>query len=278
MNYENIFKNNNIEIRVISELQSLDIIFRNHYSKIMPRLTKYRLGGFIDGRCIGIMTCGYGTRPLHTIRKLFPSLTTKDYFEIGKMCIEESEPKNTESAFLCKVIKWLKINEPNRKVLFTWADGILKKPGYVYQASNFLAGGYVWTDTYISPDGERVHPRTTGSTNMVKISDSKFSRPSKEYLKNNGWRHYQGKLFRYVYFLCDKKEKKRLLKESTVEWNTDYPKEKDLQWKLQDYDNNKWTLVDDICYNQTVNTALNKKVIENKRKLKRYQEPNEFFG
>ena len=57
MNYENIFKNNNIEIRVISELQSLDIIFRNHYSKIMPRLTKYRLGGFIDGRCIGIMTC-----------------------------------------------------------------------------------------------------------------------------------------------------------------------------------------------------------------------------
>ena len=107
----------------------------------MPRLTKYRLGGFIDGRCIGIITCGYGT-PLHTIRKLFPSLTTKDYFEIGKMCIEESEPKNTESAFLCKVIKWLKINEPNRKVLFTWGMGILKR-GYVYQSAKFFVRVYV---------------------------------------------------------------------------------------------------------------------------------------
>lgn len=35
-NYTNTFKNNNIVIKPIDEISSLEIIFRNHYSKVMP--------------------------------------------------------------------------------------------------------------------------------------------------------------------------------------------------------------------------------------------------
>lgn len=280
MKLDNTFKNNNIVIEEISKLESMDIIFRNHYSKILPRLTKVYLGGFIDNKLIGTITLGWGTRPKHTIKRLFPSLDTKDYLEIGKYCIEEYMPKNTESAFLSKSIKWIKKEKPEIKLIFSWSDGILKKCGYIYQSFNMLYGGYIWTDTYISPQGERVHPRTTGGTDMKKISSSKFSRPSKSYLKNNGWKHYQGKLFRYVYFLCDKKEKERLLSESPIKWNINYPKEKDLQWKLQDYDNNKWILVDDIFYNKDINTVFNKTVMKNKLKIQEMNKSKEFvdFG
>jgi hypothetical protein len=48
-----------------------------------------------------------------------------------------------------------------------------------------------------------------------------------------GWKHYFGKQFRYIHFLCSDAEKKRLLEESTEKWNTTYPKNKDCEWKIQ---------------------------------------------
>jgi len=122
----------------------LGIINKFHYSKIMPKLTKLCLGAFIHEdtvKLIGVTTWGYGVRPLHTIKKLFPSLKVKDYFELGKFCVDDKYGRNTESQILSKIIKWFKENRKDIKLLFTWADGMLGKPGYVYQASNFLYGG-----------------------------------------------------------------------------------------------------------------------------------------
>ena len=66
-------------------------------------------------------------------------------------------PKNSESQMLSAVIKWMKINLPEKLFLYTWADGIVGKCGYVYQSANFLYGGFIWTDIYIGPDGEKIH-------------------------------------------------------------------------------------------------------------------------
>jgi len=45
-------------------------------------------------------------------------------------------------------------------MLYTLADGIVGRIGYVYQASNFLYGGFFWTDVYMGADGEKIHPRS----------------------------------------------------------------------------------------------------------------------
>ena len=132
----------------------------------MPKLTKKYLGIFLDTKLVGVITCGWGTQPLQTINKLFPGLTTKDYWEIGKMCLIDSMPKNSESQALSSVIKWIKINCPEKLFLYTLADGIVGKVGYVYQSANFLYGNYFWTDVYLSKDGEKIHPRT--AKNYVK--------------------------------------------------------------------------------------------------------------
>ena len=71
-----------------------------HYSPVMPRLTKHWLGTYVDDKLVGVLTLGWGTRPKHTIQKLFPELDTKDYYEIGKMCMDESMPRNSESQML----------------------------------------------------------------------------------------------------------------------------------------------------------------------------------
>ena len=62
---------------------------------------------------------------------------------------------------LSQVVRWLKENHPEVKFLYTLADGIMGKCGYVYQAANFYYGGEYWTDSYMSSKGEKVHPRTT---------------------------------------------------------------------------------------------------------------------
>ena len=71
---------------------------------------------------VGTITLGWGVRPKNTIQKLFPDLESKDYFEIGRMCMLDEMPRNSESQMLSACVKWIKANCPEVKVLFTWAD------------------------------------------------------------------------------------------------------------------------------------------------------------
>ena len=62
-----------------------------------------------------------------TIKKMFPELSTSDYFEIGKMCMDEKMPRNSESQMQSLVIQWMKKHTPEVKYLYTWADGIVER-------------------------------------------------------------------------------------------------------------------------------------------------------
>ncbi len=48
-----------------------DFVRQHHYSKVMPRLTKWVLGAYRDDKLIAVITFGWGVRPLHTIKTLF---------------------------------------------------------------------------------------------------------------------------------------------------------------------------------------------------------------
>ena len=231
-----------LEIREISRFDASELIQSLHYSKIMPKLTKHFLGCFLENELVGVLTLGWGTQPKATINKLFEGLDTKDYFEIGKMCMNEEMQRNAESQMISGVIKWLKLHYPQKKFLYTWADGIMGKPGYVYQAANFLYGGFIWTQIYISDKGEKIHPRSSRRLcdENVKFKlkrepdffkDKKGERIywlTQDFLDHKGITKLHGKQFRYILPL-DKKSRK-YLKKSTVEWTLNYPKHDDLKW------------------------------------------------
>ena len=267
----------NSELVEIDKVNALDIVFNNHYSKVMPRLTKHFLGSFIDKKLVAVLTLGWGVQPLNTIKILFPSLITKDYLEIGKMCMLEELPKNSESMILSKMFKWVKENRPDVKLIYTWADGILGKPGYVYQAANFLYGGFITTDLYLSDTGERVHPRTAQSYLKDKKDVSIGRRPNKEFLIENNWSHYRGRQFRYVYFLCNKREKKRLLKETDIKWNREYPKDGAIVWKKKDFTDGSWNNVGEIEWKSDSPLKYNKSAIKNSKVVAGYNKAKEFF-
>lgn len=207
-----------------------EFVLRHHYSKVMPKQTKIVLGLYKgqNGPLVGVITFGWGVRPQDTIRRLFPSLKAKDYFEIGKMCVHDSEPKNTESRLLSLSMRWIKKNHPQIKLIFTWADAIWGKPGYVYQAANFYYGGFIDTEVYMDKEGRRFHPRQLpaklraegfSKEDIIKKgwgakNDMGCCRPSKKQLVERGWKHIFGKQFRYAYFLVSDKERNELIQDS----------------------------------------------------------------
>jgi hypothetical protein len=223
--------NSNFYVREVSKTTCIDFIQNHHYSPVMPSLTKHYIGFFNENEMVGALTLGWGTQPLQTIRKLFPDLTSEAYYEIGKMCVHDKMPRNTESQFLSLVKRWM-VDNTNKILLYTLADGIVGKVGYVYQASNFMYGGSFWTDVYIGPDGEKIHPRSAKALceeNAKFLGKKRVFWLTPDFNRTKGIRRIRGKMFRYMLPLY-KNERKRLL---NAKWSIDYPKENDLEWKEQ---------------------------------------------
>ena len=160
--------------------------------------------------------------------------------------MDDSYPTNSETQMLSAVVKWMKQNCSEKKFLYTWADGIVGKVGYVYQAFNFWYGGFIWTDIYIGADGEKIHPRTSKS--LCKENARMLGRDmvfwlTPDFLRMKGIKRVKGKQFRYILPLS--KIYRKSLKDSTVEWTREYPKEHDLQWKQQ-IDKGVWKVLPEM--------------------------------
>jgi hypothetical protein len=195
-----------------------------HYSNIFPPHCMITLG-YRDAKGLaGVALWGWGVRPMHTIKKLFPSLATPDYWELNRLCLRDDCVKNSESWFLARCAEWMKVNQPKIKVLLSWADGVRGKPGYIYQAAGWLYGGSITTEIYTTKDGEPVHPRM-----MI----TRYGTRNKELCAKLGLQKIWGEQFIYARFLCGHKERKALLKETTVKWSQDYPKRENLRWTIQ---------------------------------------------
>ena len=192
-------------IREIDKTVATRFVQTYHYSQIMPRLTKYYLGLYNGDVLCGVVTLGWGTQPLQTINKLFPNrgFVTADYFEIGKMCfLPQCNNGNFGSMALALLVKWCKKNTDIR-FLYTLADGIMGKCGYVYQASNFQYIGSFKTSVYMDlATGEKIHPR---SAKQLCIENAEWEGKAKvfwltdDFCKYKGIEKINGLMFRYIY-------------------------------------------------------------------------------
>lgn len=208
-------------VDIINRASADEFVRLHHYAVTPAPITQISIGLFVGNSLLGVSTWGYGTRPLHTIRKLFPDLTSKDYLELGRLCVSDALPRNTESQFLrhCRTI--IKNRCPGVKLLFSWADGLRGKPGYVYQADNWLYGGYIVSEFYTDAAHRVIHPR---------LLITKHGTRTQAFTKAQGLTLVRGMQLRYVRFLCNKRESRQLLKSSAVDWHQPYLKTGDLRW------------------------------------------------
>ena len=219
-------------VKSVSRQIATDFVQQYHYSPVMPSLTKHFLAFYLEEKLVGILTLGWGTQPRQTINKLFPGLETKDYYEIGKMCMSEDMPKNSESQMISHAVRWLKQNCPEKLFLYTMADGIMGKCGYVYQAANFYYGEKYWTQVYLMENGEKLHPRSTKEIlkeNAKYVGKEKLFWMTSDFMLMKGIKKITGYMFRYIYPL-NKKAEKLMTKNSSLKWTKNYPKDDSLEW------------------------------------------------
>lgn len=205
-------------INVINIHVAKRFIAQHHYAVTCPPHLLECLGLFDKGEPVGVALWGWGVQPKHTIKRLLPALEIKDYRELNRLCVLDACPRNTESHFISRCIKWFKANRPEIKALISWADGMRGKPGYVYQASNWQYIGKITTEFYINDKGNVIHPRR-----LI----THYGRRDKAFVQTLGLKKVRGYQFLYIYWLCSTNLRMQLEASATYQHNLQYPKRED---------------------------------------------------
>lgn len=123
----------------LTNLQTIrEFVEHWHYSNNVTGLRAdhcFRL--MYEGQMIGAMI--YGTVGMPNAWKRYVE-KEEDLIELRRLCCIDNTPKNTESYFIGKTIKWLKKNTDYTRII-SYADTFRGHEGTIYKASNFTHGG-----------------------------------------------------------------------------------------------------------------------------------------
>jgi hypothetical protein len=203
------------------------MIIKNHYSHKFSSC-RYAIGIYyksenphpffkdmIEEKLIGCMTYGYpvGRSVMKSMFKDEEILQTKNILELTRLFIHDDYGKNIESYCISQSFKWLKKWDKDVKVLISYADPDRLHLGGIYKATNWLyqgAGLNLMPNHSISLTKEPyewIHSRTVsatfGSHNIEKL---------KAAVGHTFWRRKEPEKHRYIYFIGNRKENKKYMK------------------------------------------------------------------
>ena len=239
MSIEGYFDPTKFIIKEIDKSSAEDMIVRHHYTHKWS-LCQVAYGifyiseeesDFFDAKeeiLIGCMVFGHpvGRSAAESVSDI---IKIDEVFELTRLvCLDGEEyGKNLESYCLTYALKLLKKSFPNIKALITYADGEQGHKGTIYQACGFYYQGNSslalmpnYSISLIGPPNYNwMHSRTVSAT---------YGSHNVEYLKkrigHTCWRKRESTKHRYVCFLCNKIEKKKILS-NIKHLFYDYPKE-----------------------------------------------------
>lgn len=217
-----------VTVRQISKSIAEDIIVKYHYTHawtscryaigIYYRLDEADAFGNYD-KLVGCAIYGFpvGAKAATSVCE---GLTKDNILELTRLYIDDGYGSNIESNALSKTFQWLKENDPNIKVLISYADNGQGHLGKIYQATNWLYQG-LSTDIALMPNFgislqsepyKWIHSRTVfstwGSNNLEHLKREIGKQGYGEF-----WRREEPPKHRYIQILSqNKKERKDLVK------------------------------------------------------------------
>jgi len=137
-----------------------------HYSKSINGLRIDYCFKLLDGdKMIGAMI--YGKMAMANCWKKYAE-SESDVIELRRLCCVDDTPKNTESYFIGKTLRWLRKNTDIKKVV-SYADQSFGHTGIIYRASNFKHIGYTSKGRVIIYRGKRYHDKCIRANNNGKL-------------------------------------------------------------------------------------------------------------
>lgn len=204
------------------------------HAQTLPNSSKYYMVAYIDGRAAGLAAWGWGNMPRQTCRYLFGDEgKLGDYLELSRFFVYDWCPKNTASKFLSITHRIIKKYDPRVKWLYTYAAGFQGMVGGIYKAANYeYLGRTLCNSFFYIPGKGLVHSLSLwcryGFINGT--SDTSLKQFKRIIPDAKRWCGYN---FKYIFWLCDKQEKARLMEHArfTV---LPYPTEEDMEIWLED--------------------------------------------
>lgn len=203
------------EIQKISYKLAMDIIIENHYlHRKCPTSFAFGLFNKKNNQIVGVVI--YGVSPSSTLLKgICGPEEMHNVFELNRLWVDDSVPKNGESYLIGNTIKLL-----DREIIVSFADTSQGHVGSIYQAANFIYTGLSTKFKDPKVKGlENQHHATyaNGLTNKQVIE--KFGAENVYFVERS-------RKHRYIFFNCNKTRKKELLKK--------------LRYKIMDYPKNNY--------------------------------------
>ena len=170
-----------------------DFIEKHHYSgSINGVRSTYHFKLERNGELIGAML--YGTLGMANAYKKYAD-KEEDVIELRRLCLIDDTPKNSESYFIGKTLRWLKKNTDIR-IVVSYADPNYGHQGVVYQATNFERVGMTAKGKVIMWNGKKYHDKTIRTKYNGKLKP--FAQRVKDALEN-GEAEYVEQKPKYIY-------------------------------------------------------------------------------
>jgi hypothetical protein len=153
-------------VALITARDAREFVCREHYSHVMPAM-RLSVGLIRDGQIVGAAVFSH---PMQDA-VLTKWLGTRDGIELGRFCLKSEEPFNTESWFLSRALRILRVEKPTIRGVVSMADpmerrnsaGILQKRahfGQIYRAINSVYRGRSSPRALtLAPDGTLISAR-----------------------------------------------------------------------------------------------------------------------
>jgi hypothetical protein len=186
-------------IERISYRLAMDLIIANHYlHRRAPCSFAFGLFEIATQQCVGVVV--YGVSASSTLLKgICGPDEASNVYELTRLWIDDSVPKNGESFLIGNTIKQL-----DREIIVSFADSSQNHVGVVYQATNFLYTGLSakFKDPKVKGLEHQHHATYANGLTNAEVKD-KFG--DLVYWVDRPRKH------RYIYFNASKKRRKQLL-------------------------------------------------------------------
>jgi hypothetical protein len=151
--------------------QVRDFVETWHYSANVNGLRiSHVFGLYYESNLIGAMI--YGPLGMANTWKKYAD-SEDQVVELRRLCCIDNTPKNTESYFIGKTLKWLKKNT-DYKVVISYADTFHNHEGTIYKASNFQYCGLTSKGRVIDYDGKIYHDKCIRTYHTDRYNNKKL--------------------------------------------------------------------------------------------------------
>lgn len=191
----------NYHIERIDYQTAMGVVIENHYlHRKCPCTHAFGLFENQSEKLVGVITFG-----VPCSSTLLKGICGKDemhnVYELNRLWVSDDVPKNGESFLIANSIKLL-----DKEIIVSFADSSQKHVGYVYQATNFLYCGLSAKFRDPKVRGlENLHHATYAHGMTMKQVIEKYGAENVYYVE-------RPRKHRYIFFNCDKRRKKILLK------------------------------------------------------------------